>query len=35
MTKPLLLTLALAVSSLYAAAEVEIYKIGSTHSLVK
>ena len=35
MTKPLLLTLALAVSSLYAAAEVEIYKIDPTHSSVK
>jgi polyisoprenoid-binding protein YceI len=35
MTKPILLTLALAVSSLYAAAEVEIYKIDSTHSSVK
>jgi polyisoprenoid-binding protein YceI len=35
MTKPILLTLALAVSSLYAAAEVEIYKIDPSHSSVK
>ena len=35
MTKPLLLTLAFAISSVYATAEVEIYKIDPTHSSVK